>query len=209
MDDTPTRDGRLTRIVLVRHGETEWSRSGRHTSSTDLDLTERGEDQARAVGAALEGQRFARVVSSPRRRATRTAHLAGFGEHLEIDDDLAEWDYGAYEGLTSPQIAERVGGRWNLWDDGVEAGATPGESCGDVYARARRVIERMLPTLDSGGDVMIVAHGHYLRSFAAAWLGLPAERGRIFTLDTATISELRFEHDEPVLAHWNSPPRDF
>lgn len=166
--------GPAPRLVLARHGETAWSRTGQHTSVTDLPLTAAGEEQARALGRALDGHLFGLVLSSPRRRAAHTAELAGYGEGAVIDDNLAEWDYGAYEGLTSQQIAANLGRQWNLWDDGVPTGETPGETAVDVQRRAQAVISRSLPVLDSGADVLLVAHGHLLRGVAAAWLGLPA-----------------------------------
>lgn len=196
---------RTTRVVLIRHGETEWSRSGRHTGTSDISLTPAGEVQARAVGNAIAGQNFELVLSSPRRRATRTAELAGFGDSVVIDDNLAEWDYGAYEGLTTPEITERLGRPWYLWADGVPAGATPGESSADVERRTRAVIDRILPVLGAGGDVLLVAHGHSLRALAAVWLGLPAAAGGGFTLATGTVSELGFDHDRPAIARWNCP----
>ena len=192
----------------MRHGETEWSRLGKHTSVTDLALTATGEKQARTLGAALHRHPFGLVLSSPRQRALRTAQLAGYTDEVVIDEHLAEWDYGAYEGLTSAEIAEQRGHPWNLWDDGVPAGETPGETSDQVQLRARSVLDRCYPVLDAGEDVLLVAHGHMLRAVAVAWLGLPSCDGDIFALWTGTLSELGFEHGRPVVVRWNSPPED-
>lgn len=196
-------DLQTARIVLARHGETEWSRLGKHTSVTDLPLTGAGEDQARALSRSLGGERFDLVLSSPRRRALRTAELAGYGGQVQVDGNLAEWDYGAYEGLTSPEIVETLGHGWNLWDDGVPAGDTPGEHAEQVQTRARAVIDRAMPVLTTGRDVLFVAHGHMLRAIAAAWIGLPAASGAVFSLSTGTVSELGFEHGRPIILRWN------
>jgi broad specificity phosphatase PhoE len=180
-------------IVLVRHGETEWSASGQHTSRSDIPLTERGEAAARALGGRLAGRSFALVLSSPRSRAAETARLAGF--EPEIEPDLAEIDYGSYEGRTTPEIREQRPG-WSLWTDGTPGG----ETLAQAGARADRVIERALA---AGGDVAIFAHGHILRILAARWLELPPERGASFALDTAALSELGFERENRVLWRWN------
>ncbi len=185
-------------IVLVRHGQTEWSASGRHTSYTDLDLTTEGERQARDLGEALANRAFTAVVASPRRRALRTAELAGLNVSA-VDDDLAEWDYGEYEGRTTPEIhADRPD--WSLWTDGAPGGETPGQ----IEARIDRVLERVTPLLDDG-DVALIGHGHALRVVAARWIGLPARGGALLRLDTATLSELGFEHGRHVVLRWNSP----
>ncbi|AYG02207.1 histidine phosphatase family protein [Gryllotalpicola protaetiae] len=194
------------RLVLVRHGQTEWSLSGRHTSVTDLPLTAAGEAEAAAIAEVLNGHLFGLVLSSPRHRAIRTAELAGYGDRLVIDDDLAEFDYGAYEGLTTPQIIQQRGANWNLWRNGVPAAATPGESAADVQLRAKRVIARALDTMWSGQDVICFAHGHFLRAMAAAWLGLRPVDAQAFSLATATVSVLGFEHAQPVVVRWNTPP---
>jgi broad specificity phosphatase PhoE len=181
-------------LVLVRHGETEWSRIGRHTGRTDIALTAHGQDQACSL--ALRDERPALVLTSPARRATRTAELAGLGG-FETDERLWEWDYGAYEGRTTPEIqAERPG--WYLWRDGVP----DGETVERVGARTDAVLERVRPYL-SGGDVAIVAHGHLLRVLTARWLGLPPADGRLFRLDSGTMSVLASEHDRPVIRLWN------
>jgi broad specificity phosphatase PhoE len=180
-------------LVLIRHGETEWSRSKQHTGRTDLPLTDAGREQARAIRDRLAGRRFALVLISPRLRARDTAQLAGLDG--EIVDDLVELDYGEYEGLTTKQIrAERPD--WELWRD-----ATPnGESLEHAGERADRVIAR---ALEADGDVAIVAHGHILRITGARWIGLPADQGGVFTLDTAAICELAFERERRVIRRWN------
>jgi broad specificity phosphatase PhoE len=199
------REGNTSRIFLLRHGETEWSRSGRHTSATDLPLTERGEEQARAAGRLLSGRHFDLVLSSPRRRAMDTARLAGYGSSVAEEPNLVEWDYGAYEGLTGRDIIARVGRPWVLWRDGVEPGDTPGETSDQVHRRVGAVLDRCEPVLDRGKDVLLVAHGHSLRALAAVWLGLPAAHGGIFSLATGTVSELGFEHGRPAIVRWNCP----
>lgn len=193
-------------IVLVRHGETEWSASGRHTSRTDVPLTDAGREAARQLGRRLSGRAFALVLSSPRSRARDTAAEAGFGERAEVTEDLAEWDYGGYEGLTTPQIQKDRPG-WFLWRDGVVPGDArhPGETVDEVGARTDRVLSRAAELLPDG-DVVLVAHGHVLRVLTARWLRLPASDGKLFRLDTSTISALGTEHDEPVIARWNAPP---
>ncbi|HEV7622521.1 MAG TPA: histidine phosphatase family protein [Amnibacterium sp.] len=192
-------------VVLVRHGETEWSRTGRHTGFTDVDLTEEGERRARAVGPVLAERDFGLVLSSPRRRAVRTAELAGYGDRVETTEDLAEFDYGAYEGLTTPQIHEQRPD-WDLWRDGTPPGATPGETAGQVRVRVERVLARAQPVLDTGKDVLLVAHGHVLRALGAAWVGLPPDGGANLALSTAGIAELGFEHGKRVIDLWNAVP---
>ena len=189
-------------LVLVRHGATEWSTSGRHTGRTDVPLTDLGEKQAAQLAELLAGRHFALVSSSPLVRARHTAELAGLRD-AELDPDLQEWDYGGYEGLTTAQIRERRPG-WRLWSDGVPAGDSthPGESASDVGERADRVIARVEPALASG-DVALVAHGHFLRVLAARWLHLDPAAGALLALDTASISVLGFEHGEHVVRHWN------
>ncbi|GGT52083.1 histidine phosphatase family protein [Actinomadura citrea] len=191
-------------LILVRHGETEWSRARRHTGRTDLPLTPRGEEQARALRGALDGRIFARTLVSPAERARRTAELAGLRTD-EIDPDLWEWDYGGYEGVSTRAIREERPG-WFLWDDGVVPGdaAHPGETVEQVGERADAVLARARPLL-AGGDVALVAHGHVLRVLTARWLGLEPARGRLFALDTGTVSALGSEHDRPVVSAWNVP----
>jgi probable phosphoglycerate mutase len=185
-------------IVLVRHGETEWSKAHRHTSYTDLPLTPVGERQAKALAPALADRRFVAVISSPRQRARRTAELAGLAV-TTVDDGLVEWDYGEYEGLTTAEVrATRPG--WQLWTDGCPGGESPEQ----VGARLDPVLARVRPLLD-GGDVALVGHGHALRVLGARWVGLPPSAGKLLRLDTATLSELGFEHEWEVLQQWNSP----
>ena len=182
-------------VVVVRHGETEWSRTGRHTGRSDIPLTENGERQARAVGEALRGREFALVVSSPLIRARETARLAGF--EPELRDDLAEWDYGEYDGLTTPQIREQVPD-WTIWG----YGAVGGESVEQLAARADRVVAELLAV---DGDVLVFSHGHFLRVLTARWLELGAADGRLFALDSGTLSTLGFERDQRVIRSWNVP----
>jgi probable phosphoglycerate mutase len=184
-------------IVLVRHGQTEWSAAGRHTSYTDLDLTAEGEQQALAAGRRLAGRKFAAVISSPRKRALRTAELAGLTV-TAVSDDLAEWNYGEYEGLTSETIHETNPG-WSLWTDGAPGGESPEQ----VAARLDRVLAQARRLLDQG-DVALVAHGHSLRVAGARWIGLPASGGGLLKLDTATVSTLGFEHTNQVIDTWNA-----
>jgi broad specificity phosphatase PhoE len=188
----------MAEIVLVRHGETEWSANGRHTSTTDLPLTARGEHQARALAPALAARRFAAVLSSPRQRALRTAELAGL--HVTaVDDDLVEWDYGRYEGRTTADIHTHDPD-WNLWTDGAPGGENPHR----VGARLDRILDRARDLLHDG-DVALVGHGHALRVAGARWTGLAASCGGLLRLDTATLSALGFEHARPVLNRWNAP----
>ncbi len=186
-------------IVLVRHGETEWSRDGRHTGRSDVVLTPLGAQQARALGALLHGRRFVAVLTSPLSRARETARLAGLVD-AQTDTNLAEWDYGAYDGRSTAQIrTERAG--WDLWRDGV----VDGETVDDVGRRADDVLARVRPCL-ADGDVALVGHGHALRVLAARWLGLPAQGGRLLALDTATMSVLGHEREREVLRTWNLVP---
>jgi broad specificity phosphatase PhoE len=193
-------------LILVRHGETEWSRDGKHTGRTDIPLTPAGEAAAAALAPMLARRNIVAVFTSPARRAVTTAALAGL-DHAKPDPDLWEWDYGGYEGLTTPQIREERPG-WYLWRDGVIPGDAehPGETVDQVGQRVDRVLGRVTPVLD-GGDVAIVAHGHVLRVLTARYLGLEPSAGRLFRLDTGTISTLEDEHDEPVISSWNVPPR--
>ena len=181
--------------VLVRHGETEWSLDGRHTGRTDLPLLPEGVDQARALRPVLSVRPFAAVLTSPLLRARETAELAGLGLGAVVDDDLAEWDYGAYEGVTTAQIrVERPG--WELFADG----APGGESAEEVGVRVDRVIARIRST---PGDVACVAHSHVLRVLAARWIGLEPTVGRSLVLDPAAVSELGWDREHPVVRSWN------
>jgi probable phosphoglycerate mutase len=186
-------------LYVIRHGQTEWSANGRHTSYTDLDLTEEGERQAKALRPALAGHHFAAVWTSPRARAVRTAEIAGLPV-TGVDDDLAEWNYGDYEGVTTVEI-RKEDPEWNLWRTGAPGGESPAE----VGARLDRVLARVDEALPDG-DVAVVAHGHSLRVLTARWLGLPVADGRLFVLETARISTLGFEHGNRVMTMWNETP---
>ena len=192
-------------IVVLRHGATEWSASGKHTGRTDVQLSADGEHQAALVAPLVSGRSFVLVLSSPLVRAHRTAELAGLHQ-IETDADLIEWDYGGYEGLTTEDI-QRTRPGWSLWRDGVIARAdgTPGETIADVGLRADRIVARVLPALRSG-DVALVSHGHFLRVLAARWLSLPPSDGSLLALSTASVSVLGFEHDNRVVQHWNVLP---
>jgi broad specificity phosphatase PhoE len=182
-------------IVLIRHGETEWTLAGKHTGRTDIPLTDRGREQARAVGEALRGRRHALVLTSPLERAAETCRLAGFGEAAAPRDELMEWDYGAYEGRTTVEIREERPG-WSLWRDGVPEGETAAE----VGERLDRVVVEIR---SAAGDVLVFGHGHALRVLAARWLGLEPNSGRLFALDPATISVLGYERENAVIRVWN------
>jgi probable phosphoglycerate mutase len=184
-------------IYLARHGETAWTISGQHTGSTDLPLTERGEQNARRLGERLKGLTFAKVFSSPLQRARKTCELAGFGPVAEIDPDLVEWNYGEYEGLTSAQVHAR-NPNWKLFRDGCPGG----ESVAQIGARADRVVARVRAVQ---GNVLLFSSGHFLRVLALRWLGLDASAGQYFLLSTASLSQLGYEHDEsePVIRLWN------
>jgi broad specificity phosphatase PhoE len=184
-------------ISLARHGETAWSLSGQHTGLTDLPLTERGERNARRLGERLRGSTFARVFTSPLQRARRTCELAGFGTVAEVDGDLLEWNYGQYEGRRTAEIhAERPS--WQLFRDGCPGGESPDQ----IGARADRVVSRVRAIQ---GDVLLFSSGHFLRVFAARWLGLEPAGGQYFLLSTASLSALGYEHNlsEPVIRLWN------
>jgi broad specificity phosphatase PhoE len=184
------------RVVLVRHGETEWSRALKHTGRTDVPLTEEGEHEARRVGEALRGREFARVLASPLRRARDTARLAGFDP--ELRDELMEWDYGDYEGRLTSEVRENVPG-WTIWTHPVPHG----ESAEEVGRRLDPVLEE-IRSVD--GDVLIFAHGHVLRILAALWLELPPTEGRLFALDAGTLSTVGHEREQPVIRTWNLKP---
>jgi broad specificity phosphatase PhoE len=187
-------------LWLVRHGETEWSATGQHTGRTDLPLTLEGKLHARQLGGFLNGRGFALVLTSPLQRARETCRLAGYGESAIIDANLQEWDYGEYEGRTTPEIRIQRPG-WSLWRDGVIVG----EPIEQVAARAQKVIDRASA---SSGDALLFAHGHILRILAACWLGLPPDGGRLFALGTASISILGYEHDTRVITQWNAGAKE-
>jgi broad specificity phosphatase PhoE len=183
------------RVWLVRHGETEWARLGKHTGRTDIPLTELGREQAGAVARRLASHPFAAVLSSPLSRALDTARLAGFGDRATTTPDLLEWDYGDDEGRTTAEIrVDRPG--WTIWAGGPERG----ETIDEVAARVDRVIER---TRDVDGDTLVFGHGHVLRIMAARWIGEPPIEGRLFALSTATVSVLGWEREQQVIERWN------
>jgi broad specificity phosphatase PhoE len=186
-------------LWLIRHGETEWARLGRHTGRTDVPLTDLGREQARALGRRVAGHAFALVLTSPLSRATETASLAGFGDVALTDRDLMEWDYGSLEGLRTDEIRAAYPG-WTIW-----RGPWPGgETIDEVAARADRIVARARET-GAGRDVLLIAHGHLLRVLAARWLGLPPSSGGLFALGTGTVSVLGWEHEAPVVEVWNEP----
>jgi broad specificity phosphatase PhoE len=192
-------------LILLRHGETAWSASGQHTGRTDIPLTARGEAAAAALAPALARRQVHAAFASPASRAARTAELAGLSG-AKPEPDLQEWDYGGYEGRTTSQIqADRPG--WYLWRDGVIPGPAdhPGETLAQVGARADAVLARVTPLL-AEGDVALVAHGHILRVLTARWLQLEPAAGRLFRLDTGTLSTLGTEHGRPLISSWNVPP---
>jgi probable phosphoglycerate mutase len=189
-------------IYLARHGETAWSLTGQHTGLTDLPLTERGERNARQLGERLRGLTFAKVYTSPLQRAARTCELAGFGAVADVDRDLVEWDYGQYEGRRTAEIrAERPD--WQLFRDGCPGGESPDQ----IGARADRIVRRVRAIT---GDVLLFSSGHFLRVFAARWLGLDAGAGRYFLLGTASLSAVGYEHNQsdPVIRLWDEMPRE-
>ena len=194
-------------LILLRHGETEWSRDLRHTGRTDVPLTPAGEAAAAALAPELAARPAVAAFSSPAQRAVQTARLAGLVNAKE-DADLWEWDYGGYEGRTTADIRTGRPG-WYLWRDGVIPGDAdhPGETIAQVAARADAMLGRVRPLL-ARGDVALVSHGHLLRVLTARWLGLEPADGRLFRLDTGTLSTLGTEHDEPVISSWNVPPAD-
>src|ERR1035437_10299292 len=193
------RQNMLPRIYLIRHGETEWSLSGQYTSRTDIPLTEQGEQDARKLGERLRDLNFSQVFSSPRQRARRTCELTGLAQVAEIEPDLAEWDYGDYEGKRSADILP-ARADWNLFRDGCPRGETPAQ----ISDRADRLIVR-LRVLD--GNVALFSHGHFGRVLAARWIGLPVSEAQRFLLDTASLNILGYEHnhvESPVIALWNT-----
>ena len=186
------------RVWLVRHGETEWSKSGQHTGRTDIALTPNGQRQAKALGRRLAGRTFALVLTSPMGRARETCRLAGLGDGAQISDDLHEWNYGIYEGVTTKSVREQHPG-WTIWDSPIPEG----ETVAQVAARACRLIARVEQV---DGDVALFAHGHFLRILGACWMGLAPIHGRNLGLHTATISVLGYERETRVIEVWNEAP---
>ncbi len=187
------------KIYLIRHGETAWSLSGQHTGTSDIPLTPNGEAMASQLTSALQGLEFSLVLTSPRLRARQTCHLAGLGAHAQIDPNLAEWDYGKWEGVRSAEII-KLHPTWDLWTEGCEGGETPEE----VGARADLLIARLR---ELSGNVILFSHGHLSRVLAARWIGLPVAQGQHFALDPASISILGFEASHPerrVILRWNA-----
>ncbi|RXR25818.1 histidine phosphatase family protein [Oerskovia turbata] len=202
-------------LVLLRHGETAWSRTGQHTGTSDIPLTPHGEEQARAAGAFLAGRTFTLTLCSPLLRARRTAELAGHPD-ATVEPRLAEWDYGPVEGRTADDVSREIGHDWLIFRDGVhvvpraqgtpgEPGTRPGETLDDVADRAHAVVQRVEPVLHDGGDVLLVAHGHLLRVLAAVWLGLDPATAARFELGTASISLLGHGHGLRTVEGWNLP----
>lgn len=194
------------RLVLIRHGQTEWSKAGRHTGRTDLPLLPEGEDSARALRAALAGRTFAHVRCSPLERAQQTAQLAGLASPSSVsvhtDDNLVEWDYGGYEGRTTAQIRAEVGYPWSVFEHGVVPGDTPGETVEQVAARASIVLEQVWPFLFAG-DVALVGHGHALRVLASVFLRQAPRFGQHLTFEVGSLGVLGHEHEQPVIEAWN------
>lgn len=188
-----------TELWLVRHGETEWSLDGRHTSWTDIPLTEHGRQRARELHDFLAGKKFAAVFTSPRQRARETCEIAGYGDVAIVDDNLQEWNYGESEGKTTQQMREIHGPHWSVWSDPILGG----ESVEHVGERADAMISRSLSHVLSGGAVALFAHAHILRVLAARWIGLPAVEGKLFGLGTGSVSVLGFERETRVISKWN------
>lgn len=186
---------RRPQVVLVRHGETEWSKSGQHTGSSDIPLTQAGRSAAKALDARLRRWRFEVVLTSPLSRAAETCRLAGLGDHAEERPELVEWNYGEYEGLTTPQIREAIRG-WNLWRDGCPGGETADE----IGARVDPVITELRAL---SGDAALFAHGHLLRVLTARWIELAPNMGACLALSTAAVSVLGYERETPVVWLWN------
>jgi broad specificity phosphatase PhoE len=193
-------------LVVVRHGQTEWSRSGQHTGVTDLPLLPEGEDDARRLRSVLEQRQITHAFVSPLLRARRTAELAGLfdgGVETAVEPELVEVDYGGYEGLTTPEIKAHLGRSWSLWADGTVPGKTPGETLTQVAQRVDRVLDRVRPLL-ADGDVALVAHGHVLRILTARWLRLGPEAGALFPLAPGRYGVLGHERERPALTGWNT-----
>ncbi|MDO5501966.1 MAG: histidine phosphatase family protein [Actinomycetia bacterium] len=189
------------RLVLIRHGKTEWSENGRHTGTTDLPLLPEGEADARGLRERLQAYDLGLVLASPLERARRTADLAGC-EEVQIEEDLREWDYGGYEGLTTPQIRERLGYAWTVFEHGVVPGDSPGETVEEVSARASRVLARVAPVLATR-DVALFGHGHALRILAATYLRREPRFGAHLLLDAGAVCVLETEREQPAIKMWN------
>jgi probable phosphoglycerate mutase len=187
-----------TSVWLIRHGETEWSRTGAHTGRTDVHLTKSGEERAAATGRYLAGKQFSLVLTSPLKRATDTCRIAGYGDVAQVEPNLREWDYGKYEGRTTADIRREVP-NWSLWTMGVPGG----ETIEEVAGRARLVIQRVSSV---SGDVALFAHGHILRILTACWLELSPDAGRLFAFDTGCLSVLGYEREIHVIQRWNLSP---
>ncbi|REJ04175.1 histidine phosphatase family protein [Microbacterium bovistercoris] len=190
--------------MLLRHGETEWSREGRHTGLTDVPLTARGEELARQAGELVRGYDFRLVLSSPLQRSHRTSELAGLD--AQIDPLLVEWDYGGYEGRTTQDIRAELGYNWTAFSHGVIRGKTPGETVEEVAARASRVLTRVLPVM-AEGDVALIAHGHFLRILTAVFLRQAPRFGGAISLDAGSVSVLGFYREQPAILAWNHGPQ--
>jgi len=184
-------------IYLIRHGETEWAKNGRHTGRTDIPLTDAGREQAGFLLPIFDDVKFSRILSSPLQRALETVKLAGVGSRVELDDDLKEWDYGDYEGITTQQIREKVPG-WTIWTHPCPNG----ETIQQITARADRVVAQLRSTK---GNIAVFSHGHFLRVLVCRWMDVGADSGRHFMLGTSTLSILGYEHDVPAIKTWNGP----
>jgi broad specificity phosphatase PhoE len=194
----------VTELWLIRHGETEWSLDGRHTSWTEIPLTERGRERAKWLRKALAGKKFAAVFVSPRQRARETCEIAGYGDVAVIEDDLQEWNYGESEGKTTQQMREKYGPQWSVWTNPIIGG----ETVKQVGERADKVIAKSLAAAPSGGAVALFAHAHILRILAARWISLPAVGGKSFALGTGSVSVLGFERETRVISKWNHVEED-
>ena len=190
----------MKHVYLIRHGETEWSKSGKHTGRTDIPLTEDGRERARRIARYLQGRTFDLVLTSPLGRAKETCELAGLTANARVDNNLLEWDYGIYEGRTTLEIRADEDPQWSVWLSPI----TGGENLQQVYARAMGIVERLIAC--DGDEAAVFAHGHILRILAAAWIGLPAITGRTLALDTATVSLLGYERQTRVIREWNLTP---
>ena len=203
LPDHPAPDNPQGKLVLLRHGETEWSRTGRHTGLTDIGLTARGEELARGAGDLVRDYDFRLVLTSPLERARRTAELAGLD--AEVDPMLREWDYGGYEGRTTKDIRAELGYDWTAFTHGVIRGDTPGETVEEVAARASRVLPRVLDAMEHG-DVAIIAHGHFLRILTAVFLRQAPRFAAMITLDAGSVSVLGYYREQPAILAWNHGP---